>query len=233
MSQLSRTGVSLEEDLLQEFDRLLANAGVQLADGDSVLTAAVVAVPRSLRGETREEGMLAALAQELGHNRRRFDVDEEDDLALSVNFRHDGGNDFECDLAASEDYNMTVWIGRGSDDERVRAILARDLGALEGLISYFDTDWIENYVSEDDEMLVQGKQVFSPGIVVDGVYVDVWPGAIRYTRFHSVGTVAETQVTAIDRTVFDQIEQALDALRNGWFHNAHAVLAIREIVPLD
>jgi hypothetical protein len=88
-------------------------------------------------------------------------------------------------------------------------------------------------VSEDDETLVHGKPVFSPGIVVDGVDVDVWPGAIRYTTFDSVGAVAATQVTAIDRTVFDQIERALDALGNGWFHNAHAVLAIREIFPLD
>jgi hypothetical protein len=90
------------------FGGLLPAAGLQMAVGEPILAAAVAAVPRSLRGENHPEGMLAALALELARIRRRFEVDEEDGLALSVKFRHEQGNEFDCDVAASEDCNMTI-----------------------------------------------------------------------------------------------------------------------------
>jgi hypothetical protein len=75
--------------------------------------------------------------------------------------------------------------------------------------------------------------VFSPGIVLDGVEVDVWPGAVRYSLYDGVGAVVETKVVAIGDVEFHRIEQALHALEPGWFQNAFAVRVIREIVPLD
>jgi hypothetical protein len=220
----------------EAFRGLLAAAGVAVAATDLILGAAIVAFPQSLQGEDHEEGMLAALAKELGRDRSRFAFDDDDDdadLALSVNFRHEGGNAFDCDVASSEDYDMTVWVHAGQDDRQVRAILSREPEALRDLVWRFDTDWIGCYIDPDDEALVLGRPSFNPDIVVCGVDVQVWPGAVRYTKYDSVGNVIKKKVVAIDQNTFDRIELALYNLNTGWVHNAHAVGIIREIVPLD
>jgi hypothetical protein len=220
----------------EAFRGLLAAAGVAVAATDLILGTAIVAFPQSLQGEDHEEGMLAALAKELGRDRSRFAFDDDDDdadLALSVVFRYDGGNAFDCDVASYEKYDMTVWIPSGQDDRRVRAILAREPEALWDLASDFDSDWIEGYIAPDCEALVLGSPSFNPDVVVDGVYVQVWPGAVRYTSFDSVGNVTAKKVVAIDQNTFDRIERALNSLNTGWFHNAKAVGIIRKIVPLD
>jgi hypothetical protein len=128
---------------------------------------------------------------------------------------------------------MTVWIYSGQDDRQVRAILSREPEALLDLVWRFDTGWIECYTDPEDEALVLGSPSLNPDIVVHGVDVQVWPGAVRYTKFDSVGNVTTKKVVAIDQSTFDRIERALDTLNTGWVHNARAVGIIREIVPFD
>lgn len=203
-----------------------AITGVTLP-GWTLLQATIVAAPEVLVAETEGEGILVAVALEVDRLRGgAWTYDNGEVHGIALDLEHLGGHEFDCTVSEFADYNRTIWIE--NDGEEALAFLNGDLAELNHVVDNFDTDWIANYVSPEQQN-IQGNPSYDSGVYYNGVGVEVWPRAVRYTIIDRNNNVIR-KVINIDTTTYRKLSAAMRVHAYG---DAQRVVEAKRIVPLE
>lgn len=228
MHVVLRDGIEIERPFKGKAfaHHIAAITGVKLPDW-TLLQAIIVAAPEVLVAETEDEGILVAVALEVDRLRgRKWAYDNGEVHGIALDLEHLGGHDFDCTVSEFADYNRTIWIENNA--EEALAFLNGDLAELNHVVDNFDTDWIANYVSPEQQN-IQGDPSYDSGVYYNGVGVEVWPRAVRYTIIDRNNNVIR-KVINIDTATYRKLSTAMRVHAYG---DAQRVVEAKRIVPLE